>query len=453
MEFPYGKAPFIILLLSVLSGIGLIATERSGEGERPDLTFLVFADSHFRAYQKIIPEFEALHNVKVQIQQVQIQNLQGRLSAALLSGAHVPDMVEIITGSIGFFTKGPLEDVGFVDLTDRIRAEGLDKRIVSSRFSLWSSRGRIFGLPHDVHPVLLAYNRAIIEDLGIDVDAIETWDDFARIGREITADFDGDGTIDRFAVDMFADGGDILDLLMRQRGANLFDAEGNLTMYDPRIVETIIWYVKQSRGPDRISFPAGWGQGLAKTMLDNFVAFYFVPDWRTKNIELETPKMKGRLGLMPLPAWEEGGPRTSTWGGTGLCITKACENPDLAWEFAKFLYFHPTGLARNFHATGVWPPIKDVWDMPELREPSEFYDGEVLGELFAELAPETPPTYMTPYFGDALWKLNETFISGCEYFEKHGEEGLRDHVDQTLKKKAAAVQKLINFNYFYSNPS
>ena len=34
------------------------------------------------------------------------------------------------------------------------------------------------------------------------------------------------------------------------------------------------------------------------------------------------PAWAGKLALMPLPAWREGGLRTSTWGGTGLAFTK-----------------------------------------------------------------------------------------------------------------------------------
>lgn len=449
MEFPYGKAPLCIMLIAGCSALALFVTGRGFDKGKPDLVFLLFAEPQLRAYQQIVPEFERQYGVKVQMQVVQIQSLQSRLAAAMLSGAELPDLVELLAGSMGFFTKGPLEEVGFTDLTERIRAEGLDQRLVASRFSLWSSRGHIFGLPHDVHPVVLAYNRGLVKELGIDVNAIETWDDFAAMGRKITADLDGDGTIDRFAIDMIADGGDHLDLLIRQRGASLFDETGKLTLYDPVIVDTVCWYIRQTRGKTRIAFPAGWGQSLAKAMLDDFVVFFFAPDWRTKSFELDIPKMNGRLGLMPLPAWEKGGRRTSTWGGSGLCITKACKNQELAWEFAKFLYFNKDMLGKNFRNQNILPPLKETWDMPELKEPNPFYGGQSIGSLFVELAPQAPPTNMNPYFSDALWKLNETFIEGCLYYEKQGEEGLQEHVDATLKERAQALQKLIDYNLFY----
>ena len=100
-----------------------------------------------------------------------------------MAGTEVPDLVEVEKYTMGYFTKGPIEDAGFEDLTERIKAEGLDKRIVDTRFTMYSSRGRIFALPHDVHPVVLVYRRDIIEQLGINVDELTTWDKFTEVGR------------------------------------------------------------------------------------------------------------------------------------------------------------------------------------------------------------------------------------------------------------------------------
>ena len=35
-------------------------------------------------------------------------------------------MVELMFGTLGVFTKGPIDEVGFVDLTDRVAAAGLN---------------------------------------------------------------------------------------------------------------------------------------------------------------------------------------------------------------------------------------------------------------------------------------------------------------------------------------
>src|SRR3712207_7661431 len=49
----------------------------------------------------------------------------------------------------------------------------------------------------------------------------------------------------------------------------------------------------------RVAFPAGWGQNLAKAMIDGLVLFIICPDWRTMQFEIDVPSLKGKLGLMP----------------------------------------------------------------------------------------------------------------------------------------------------------
>jgi len=451
MFFPYGKAPLALLIVALASGAALAVLSRQGSQEQPDLVFALFAKNHHEAYKSVVPDFERKHGVEIQMQLVPARGLQSRLQSALLSGATVPDVVEIVNGSMGYFTKGPLSDVGFVDLTDRLRAEGIYERMVDSRFSLWSSRGRVFAMPHDVHPVGLAYRRDLAEELGIDVSALDTWDEFVRVGREVTRDLDGDGIPDRYMLDMPSDGGYALDLLLLQRGGGLFDAGGSVILDSDAALDTICWIIEQTRSEQRISFPAGWGQSLSKAMLDGLVLFYFCPDWRTKFFEMDVPTLKGKLGLMPLPAWETGGRRTSTWGGTGLAITKACKKQELAWEFAKFLYLEKEDLGKRFTAMNIIPPVRDAWDLPAFHRPDPYFSNQPVGELLAELATHTPPDYVNAYTELARTKIREAYLNGADYFETRGATGLRDFVRQELKRCADYVRKVMGRNVFLSS--
>ncbi|HBG26437.1 MAG: hypothetical protein A2Y10_10015 [Planctomycetes bacterium GWF2_41_51] len=449
MEFPYGKAPFWILVMAIITGLAMMLSRTFTNAGRPDLVFVVFAPRHYEAYLKLIPEFERKHNVKVQLQQVHQRPLQTRLQSALLADTDVPDMVEIMNPFMGAFMKGPLDDVGFVDLTDRVKAEKLDEKMVESRFSIWSSRGRIFALPHDVHPVALAYRRDIVEHLGIDVNKIETWDDFVRIAHEkIVKDVDGDGIIDRYALDLSISGTSFFPIILLQRGGRYFDSQGNLTMDTDITIDTILWYIRQSRGKTRISFPAGEGQPFYKALSDGIILFNFVPDWRSKVFEIDAEDLKGKMALMPLPAWEKGGRRTSTWGGTGLAITEKSKNKELAWELAKFLYLNKKDFSDRFAMLNVIPPLKEAWDLPAFQVEDEYYSGQKIGQIYAELAPETPPDYVGAYYEMVDGKTREVLIDGGVYYEKYGDKGLREFVTEKLKQKAAYVRRVMNRNVF-----
>src|SRR4051812_49063829 len=190
-RFPYGKAPFVLLLIAILSSLTFALTHQNG---RPaELVLAVFSAQHYAAYTEVLPKFEREHHVKVNLQRVDNQSLEARLQSAIVSNTDGPDLTEISEGTLGFFTRGPESDFGFADLTDLVKQEGLDHRVVEARFAPWLARGRLYALPHDVHPVMLAYRRDLVEQLGIDVSQLQTWEDFVTMGRQITQDLDGDG--------------------------------------------------------------------------------------------------------------------------------------------------------------------------------------------------------------------------------------------------------------------
>jgi arabinosaccharide transport system substrate-binding protein len=445
-RFPYGRAPFWLLALAVVSGVLVFVTQGLGAARKPDLVLETFAGNHIVAYREAAKVFERRRGVRVGIELVQGRALQTRLQNAMLAHTAVPDLVELGVGDIAYFTRGPLSDVGLVDLTERLTNERLEDRLVTSRLSLWSERGHVFALPHDVHPVMLAYRADLLESLGIDPDSIHTWEDFVALRTKVVKDLDGDGVIDRYLIDLPIGEAWGLEILLLQQGASLFDEHGNVTMNQPVTVNTIFWYVHQLEGKDRIATQCGWGQSLMKAMKDGLALFYFAPDWRTHAIEMDAPNVRGLFKVMPLPAWTPGGRRTSTWGGSGLALTKGQQNVELAWDFAKLLYFDRAELGRRYRYTNILPPLRDSWSLPEMQEASPFFRGQRIGAAYAALAPDVPPDWSTAYKSRAEDRLNGVTLNALEHFRAHGDVGLRELIERELAAKQAEVEGLVKRN-------
>jgi arabinosaccharide transport system substrate-binding protein len=438
-KFPYGKAPFWLLMAAAVSSLLRAAVAQSSP-KRPDLLFVTFTHLHQETYERAVGEFEQRHHVDVQFQYASWQSLQSRLENAMLAQADVPDMVEVLEGSLGFFTRGPTKDVGLIDLTDRVHAADLDQRLVESRLGTWSIQGRIYALPHDVHPVMLAYRRDLVEKLGIDVTSLDTWDKFVEVGRRVTRDANGDGVIDQYMLDL-PDGGQWgLETLMLQRGTQMFDAQGRVAFDNELTAATIRWYIEQTHGPAKIAYDAGEDQPLLKAVTDGLVLFHITPDWRSGFFERELPGLKGKMALMPLPAWEPGGRRTSVWGGTGLLISRQTKHPDLAWQLAQFLYFNPKESGARFMGTNIVPVLKEDWNLPELNAPNPYYSDQRIGRMYADLAPSTPAHYVTALTPVASQKLNEAYSKCLQHYQRHGEEGLDSAIHEALAAAAAYVR-------------
>jgi arabinosaccharide transport system substrate-binding protein len=439
LSFPFGKAAFSMLALALLSGAWLAA--HPSPPKSATLSFWTFAKTHSDAYKEAIPSFEAANpGVKVDLQLVAGSAVTTRLQAAFWADLDVPDLVEAEISAAGSFFRGPLKDVGFVDLTERIHRSGLWDGMVRARFAPYTSRGRIFGLPHDVHPVQIAYRRDIFEKEGIDARQIRTWDDFVRAGRRLTI------PNQRYMIEFSDNAGSQLEMCLFQRDGGYFNARDECIMDNEVAVETMRWYVPLVAGPDKIGNNLGSGQILTKAVEDGYFLCLVAPDWRSKSIEKDIPRMRGKMALMPLPAVKPGGRRTSTWGGTMLGITRRCKDPELAWKLAMHLYLDKAELAERFRDTNILPGLRAAWDHPTYREPRAYWSGQPLGDLYAQLAPQVPFQYTSPLIVTAKAKLGEALVSCVQYYNARGEDGFAEYVRGRLHQSAEEVRAMIRRN-------
>ena len=437
--FPFGRAAFSMLLLALFSGSWLAL--HPPPRKKSTLTMWTFARSHYLNYGKSIADFEATHpGVTVNMELVSNNALAARLQSAFQAELDVPDLCEIEISSAGAFFRGPVDHIGFADLTDNIHKSGLWDEMVQSRFAPYTSRGHIFGLPNDVHPVQFAYRRDLFEQLGIDADKLQTWDDFIAAGRKITVP----GS--RYMAEFSDSDISALEVALFQRGGGYFDAQGLCILDNETAVQTLLWYVPLVSGPKRIGNSLGGGQLLTRSMEDGYLLCYLAPDWRTLYFQKDTPRVSGKMALMPLPAVMPGGRRTSTWGGTMLGITKHCEHFDLAWEFAKTLYTDKPKLAERFAESNILPAMKTAWNQEAFHQANPYFSGQKLGDSYARLAPDTPAQYSSPFAQTAKTKFGECLVSSVQYYEANGKQGFEPYVRQQLKQSANQVRALIERN-------
>ena len=126
------------------------------------------APPHYRMYVPMVQEWNATHSDHYNLVLLSLPALERRMLSAFTSGTPAADLLEVERKPAARAFMGPLEGVGFVDLTDRLKSEGLLDKLNAPSFTPWTSRGRNFGLPHDVHPVMLGYRADIVEAAGLE---------------------------------------------------------------------------------------------------------------------------------------------------------------------------------------------------------------------------------------------------------------------------------------------
>ena len=378
--------------------------------------------------------------------------LQTRMQSGFYSNTPIGDLIEVERGLIGQVFAGPESEIGLVDLTDLIEREHLRENINSPSLSPWSFHGRIYGLPHDVHPVMLLYRSDLVEAAGIDVSRIETWDDYFRVMRPLLRDRDGDGRVDSYLLNLAPTSLMLHEILLLQAGGGLFATNGSPTINSEINIHTVaqmaVWCAGPSRSTAEVIID---GPSAMKLADEGYMIAFLTPDWLAGAIRKGLPNMAGKFKVMPLPAWTKGGRRTSVLGGTMVGLTKASPNREAAWEFAKQLYFSKKTAERLYRTFCIVSPIKTNWSLPCYDEPDQYFSGQPIGRLYLNLAADVPLRVPSPYYSQACDVLNSAMISVCRYVDEHAltdPAAVEAEAHRTLDASQAQLLHLMSHNAF-----
>jgi arabinosaccharide transport system substrate-binding protein len=438
----------IIIIGVVSSAYVLLRPGDTSEGR----DMWTFVNTRAPVYQEIIDGWNLEGEDAVTVHLVEYQALRRRMLSGFLSGTPVADILEVERVIASAAWRGPLEAVGFVDLTDRLREEGLLEALNRPSFSPWTNRGHIFGLPADVHPVLLAYRADVFEAAGINVDELTTWEKFFDATRGLVQDFTGDGSPDQYVFELQETEGTTAMTLLLQAGGRFFDEAGQADLDHPVNVRCLAHLVDWASGDDKMTGDLDLFTGAGNQLrMEGFVLSWIVPDWRSIRGPLYMGRLSGKMKLMPLPAWEEGGRRTSVWGGTMLGFPRSAGNFEKNWEFAKRLYLSRELARVSWKKFGVITPVKAFWDDPVFDEPDPFYSGQPVGRLFVNTAEEVPVRSSSPFMELARQELAHAMGSSIRQAKAEGIEGVENLlpiVREALEKANANVQRQVDRNIF-----
>lgn len=439
---------WVMIVLMAVS-VGALFKARGDSGDA--VVFWLFSPEHKQLYVPLLEQAGDLDR-PLDMQLMSIAAIERRMMSGFFGGLPTADLIEVERAVVGRAFTGPLESVGFLDLTDRLREEGLLDEINPPSFGPVTSRGRIFGLPHDVHPVLLAYRSDLVEAAGIDLSTVETWDDYFAAVAPLMKDNNGDGEPDRWALSFWPTQLDNIEVLMLQGDGTLFDDRDRPVIDTPRNAELLAEIVSWCVGPDRVAVDVDDFSATGhQQRVDGYAVAYLAPDWMCGIWKMHVPRLAGTVKLMPMPAFEPGGRRTSVRGGTVLGIPKDSPDVDAAWEYAKMLYTSPEVARQMYELTDIISPVSSLWDDPVYHQPDPFFSGQRKGALFIEQAPHVPSRSSSPYNRQAVFLLRDAAVELAGFARQtgtHDAGALRDRAAVLLADVQARIIRVMERNAF-----
>lgn len=436
MSFHLGKPILVMLVVALLAGVTILLASKAEP--RADIELWCFANSHFKTFtgegkppgQSPLDVFARETGRTVEAKLIQHRAMNVRLATMILSdvrGPEVPDAVEIEIGSVGQFFRPPVNDVGLLPLNDFVDRYGWRDKIVPARLAPWTKQGVLFGIPHDVHPCTLAYRADLFAEAGIDLEASETWEQFIDNCRKYQRYWRDRGVARRWSIEWPESEASRLVTLLLQRGVNLVDENGVTQLEHPKVLDTLLMYVRLAAGEGRIGAPTSSGEQVySQDFASGYVGVLLTPDWRLKYLKDYAPDLRGKVRVMRMPAFPDSPYRTSTWGGTMIGIPRNARNPELSWKLIEVLYLRPEGTMDTMRNTYILPPVRTLWNDPINEQADPFYSGQKVRALNVELAGAIPPRVVSPASTVADNNLSLVLIRAIAYMRERGEDGLED---------------------------
>lgn len=337
------------------------------------------------ALERLAADFEKEHEgTTVKVVDVGYDNAYDKMSVGFQAGTGLPDVVTIETDAApGYITQFPK---GMLDLNPILGDDEAD--FDPFKWAAGSDAdGSLRIAPWDSGTVALFYRTDIVEEAGVDIEAVHTWDDLIAAGKVIK-EKTGHTLM---STDIAAGAG--FQARLQQLGQGLFDEKGEITLNSPEAVR-VLTMLKEMNEAGLIKNVTGW-DGRVTSAKDGDSAVTPEAVWWIGTLQGDAPEHSGKYGVVPLPVFDEGGARTSNNGGSGLAVPAQAKNPQLAAAFVDFVLADAGNQASMMKNEGLFPSYLPALEDEQFSEPVEYFGGQPVYEVFAELTAEIPPIVYT----------------------------------------------------------
>lgn len=197
----------------------------------------------------------------------------------------------------------------------------------------------VYGMPHRGNGLILFYNKAIFDELGLQPPA--TWDDFVTVSQTIEQAKGFKGTALPYTI---SNGQNLMVWfgMLWGKGGDLFDENWEPIFNQQAGVESVQDYI-DFLVKDKIS-PEGsvtWTEGETVTeMLQGRSAMSVTWSWRYESMTNPTQAVEGvygNVGMAPVPVYPGQKDSINYATNFAVSISKDSKHKDAAWEYMKFM--------------------------------------------------------------------------------------------------------------------
>ncbi|HHU52274.1 MAG TPA: extracellular solute-binding protein [Firmicutes bacterium] len=413
----------VAMVVCLFSAVGLSAKQK--------VVFWSYAANNIEEWTAREADIEKKFNIDLQIEMIPQNAFVQTLQAAMMDGSGYPDIIEWMIEQNRILDADPKKCL-VIPLDKYVAKSEAFKKVPEGRVAWTKYGGHVYGLPHDVHPVVLVYNDTLWKEVGVDVAKIKTWDEFFEAAKKLTAKKKADGSPMHYALPYDGGGlGATMWMIWNQTGAQVLDKNGKPIFTNKEFAEFVKWWVDKINTGMMCTWD--WGN-FGALLADGTLASYATPDWWIEQVNTAAAEGKYQFRMRDLPVYKKGGPRTASWGGTFMAITKLAKNQDKLYQIIEYMQYDEASLTKRYVDSRMIPPFSSVWNDEAFKQPDPRFGGQKTGVLLTDLADEIPSMNTGDIFWDAVFTDFNAEFTEMVAGNKSVEQGLKDAQAKAMRR-------------------
>lgn len=406
------KSILAVLCLLVLPLGFLSAGGQQNDSDNPDVITIGVFDELEDAYGAIIAtdDFKAkFPGVTVKLSKMDWDGHHERLVSVIAAGAGANDIEVIDEGFIGQFVQGG----GFTDLTQApfTGEADVNKLAPFAAANARTADGALIALPVDIAPAVMFYRKDAADLSGFDFKKMASWNDYIKSGIAVTKDTDGDGVADKWMLSSAQE----LALISINNGIGCWiDDKGQLLQPERKFTDVLDMVKAMSdAGIDADCeawtepWEAGYSSGSFATSLQGAWFAGSLKGWMAADQAGEW-----RVGYVPGGAY-------INMGGSFLGIPASVneEKKPLAYKIMQYICTNQDAQMSTLEMIGSFPALVSCFDDPRMAGGDDYFGGQEVRLLFADVAKHIPAVKSGEYdqMARGFWQSAVNGVVAREY--------------------------------------
>ena len=351
--------------------------------------------------QNEVDLFEAKYpDIKVKVENVGqgLPHYQ-KLRSAIEAGEGAPDVAQIEYQYIPSFVLPE----SLLDLAP-YGGDDLSDEFVGWAWNQVSPGDEVWAIPQDVGPMGNLYREDILNAAGI-TEPPATWDEYAVAAQAVK------DTTGSYISNLGATQAGQMIGFFWQAGIKPFGYDGEETVSidvnsdeAKKVADYWTGLIQADLISTDVDFNDTWYQGLASGKY----AGWLTAAWGPIFLQGTAADTSGLWRAAPLPQWSDGDQVSGNWGGSSDAVLASSENPIAAYELAKFINTDAESSMKLATEQFLFPPQVSVLKDPAfVDQESEFYGGQKVNELFAEISQTVDTEFQWLPFMDYVYSTYE----------------------------------------------